>query len=136
MKKLLIKYKDILLYGIFGVLTTLTNITCYWLLSKVLHLAVVPSSIIAFVISVLFAFVTNRKWVFESESNTKKEIAAEVVKFFGCRLVIGALDTLIMFLFVDVLHFNDMLIKIISNIIVIILNFVASKLIVFVKKSR
>ena len=92
-----------------------------------------PSTILAFIISVLFAYLTNRKWVFESKAKGK-EILTELVKFFLCRFATGIFDFLCMYVLVDLLQFNDVIIKILSNVIVIILNFVASKLLVFNKK--
>ncbi len=133
-KELVIKYKDIILYGIFGVLTTLVNIVTYYIFARILKCGTVISTVIAWIISVLFAFVTNKKWVFNSPSWDKNTVSKELVSFISCRLLTGLLDLLIMMLFVDVLHFNDLVIKIISNIIVIILNYVASKLIIFKKK--
>ena len=135
MIKLFKKYKDIIAYLFFGGLTTLVNIVCYYICAHVLKMATIPSTIIAWVLAVLFAYVTNRKWVFHSKVTGKKEILNEMMSFFGCRIATGIIDLLIMFVFVDLCHFNDLIIKIIANIIVIILNYVASKLLVFKKKS-
>lgn len=133
MKQLLIKHKAIILYVLFGGLTTLTNILSYLLFAHALNFGVMPSTILAFIISVLFAYLTNRKWVFESKAKGK-EILTELVKFFLCRFATGIFDFLCMYVLVDLLQFNDVIIKILSNVIVIILNFVASKLLVFNKK--
>lgn len=135
MKNLWIKYKDIVMYIIFGVLTTLTNILVYWLCAHLLNLGVMPSTIIAWIFAVLFAYLTNRKYVFYSEAVTVSEIIKEIVSFFTCRLATGVVDWICMFVFVDLAHFNDVFIKIIANIIVIILNYVASKLIIFKHKK-
>ena len=133
MKQLLIKHKAIILYVLFGGLTTLTNILSYLLLAHALNFGVMPSTVVAFVISLLFAYHTNRKLVFESKAKGK-ETLAELIKFFLCRFATGIFDFLCMFVLVDLLQFNDVIIKILSNIIVIILNFVASKLLIFTKK--
>ena len=125
------KYKDIIPYGVFGVLTTVVNIVVYWVMAHPLHAGVMPSTIIAWIAAVLFAYVTNRKWVFHSKASTSKEITKEIVSFFACRLATGVVDWLCMFVFVDMLHFNDVLIKVGANILVIILNYVASKLFIF-----
>lgn len=130
-KHLYEKYKDIIPYGVFGVLTTLVNIVSYWVAAHPLGLSVVTSTIIAWFLSVLFAYVTNRKWVFHSEAVGFDAIMKEMVSFFGCRLATGFVDLAFMFIFVDVLHLNDVVIKVISNIIVIVLNYVASKLVIF-----
>ena len=129
------KHKDVVPYLVFGVLTTAVNVVSYALLSRVFKLGTVPCVIIAWFLAVLFAYLTNRRWVFKSRARTRKEITREVVSFFGCRLATGVLDWLIMIVFVDGLHMNDILIKIIANIVVIVLNYVASKLVIF-KASR
>ena len=92
-----------------------------------------PGTIIAWVAAVLFAYLTNRKWVFHSEVKGTKGILKEISAFFGCRLATGVVDWLMMFLFVDCWHFNDVLIKIIANVVVIILNYIASKWLIFRK---
>lgn len=130
-KKLYDKYKDIIPYGVFGVLTTVVNIVSYWIAAHLLGLSVMASTVIAWILSVLFAYVTNRKWVFHSEAEGFEAIVKEMVSFFGCRLATGFVDLACMFVFVDVLHLDDVVIKVIANIIVIVLNYVASKLVIF-----
>lgn len=119
---------ELLLYGIFGVLTTLLNIFIYWLMTRIFTLGVVSSTIIAWVIAVLFAYYSNRKFVFHSKNSS---IIAEASEFFMCRLATGIMDVIIMFVFVDVLGLYDVIIKTLSNIAVIILNYIASKLFIF-----
>ena len=133
-KQLLIKYQDLLLYGIFGVLTTLVNIVSYWLMAHPLGMGTMVSTVLAWVFSVLFAYFTNRKWVFHSKATGTQAIVKEIVSFFACRIATGVVDWACMFLFVEVLSFNDVIIKILANVLVIILNYVASKLIVFKQK--
>ena len=134
LKALLLKYKFIILYGIFGVLTTLINIVTYSLLYSVLGFSNVISNIIAWVLSVLFAFITNKLWVFESKSFEFKLFMVELGNFTLCRLATGVLDLGIMFVGVDLLKGPAIILKIVSNIIVIILNYVMSKIFVFKKK--
>lgn len=129
------KYKDLIPYGIFGVLTTVVNIAVYALCAKKLNMSTVLSTVIAWVAAVLFAYITNRKWVFHSTATGTKAIVTEMASFFACRLLTGVLDVGIMKLFVDVLHFNDVIIKAASNILVIIINYIASKLVIFKKKT-
>ena len=130
-KLLLKKYKNFILYVGFGIITTAINIILYWLLYNILDVSNVPSNIIAWIGAVIFAFLTNKNLVFGSSSWDKKTVINELWKFFGARLATGGIDLLIMFLFVDIWQFNGLLIKIIANIVVIILNFILSKLIVF-----
>jgi putative flippase GtrA len=129
------KNKDMIPYAIFGVLTTVVNIAVYWLIAHPLEFAVMPSTIIAWIAAVLFAYITNRRWVFNSEAHTTQEIVREIVTFFAFRLGTGVVDWACMFVFVDILSFNDVVIKFIANVIVIILNYVASKLIIFKHKK-
>ena len=134
-KQLFIKHLDKILYLVFGALTPAVNIGVYWLCAHPLGLPVVPSTVIAWFFAVFFAYVTNRKWVFHSEASTRKEIIRESVSFFLCRLGTGVLDWVLMYLLVDCLHWPDLWVKTGVNILVILLNYVASKLLVFKQKT-
>ncbi len=123
--------REIFLYVFFGALTTLINIVAYSLLYYNFSVSNTLSTIIAWMLSVIFAYVTNRIWVFESESKDKIKEAGE---FFLARISTGLLDLLVMYIFVELLCFEGGIIKIISNVIVIVLNYLLSKLFVF-KKS-
>ena len=125
------KYKDIIYYGFFGVLTTLVNIIFYWLMAHPLGMRTVPSSVIAWIAAVTFAYITNRKWVFHSEANTKPDIVKEIAYFFFCRFATGVIDWIFMYVTVDILNWNDVLMKFIANVIVIVLNYIASKMLIF-----
>lgn len=133
-KELLNRHRDFILYGIFGVLTTVVNMAVYWLCAHPFGIAVLPSTLIAWFMAVLFAYLTNRKWVFHSEASTRQEIRKEIISFYSCRIATGIVDWAMMFVCVDLLGFNDMIIKILANVAVIILNYVASKLVIFKKK--
>lgn len=135
-KELYNKYKEILMYLIFGVLTTVVNIVSYFLLARILHIDTVVSTVIALILSILFAYITNKIFVFESKTNTAKELLKEIISFFGCRAFTGVLDVAFMYITVDVFNLNDMIMKIISNIVVIIVNYIFSKLIIFKKDKR
>lgn len=130
-KALLEKYKAIIRYGIFGVLTTLINIVVYEAFYRYAGWSNVVSNIVAWVAAVLFAFVTNKLWVFESKTTEKKALMFEIASFFGCRLATGVLDLAIMYVAVDEMALNSTLMKCISNVIVIIVNYIASKLLIF-----
>ena len=86
--------------------------------------------------SVLFAFFTNKLIVFESKGNGIKRFLWEILTFFGARALTGVLDTAIMVVFVDILSLHDIGVKVASNIIVIILNYIVSKFVIFAKKKR
>ncbi len=135
-RELFAKYKEQILYVFFGGLTTLINWGAYALCYNVLGVSNVPSVIIAWILGVAFAFVTNKIWVFESRSFDTKTVMRELWTFVAARLATGLLDLGIMYLAVDVLGGNGNVWKLISNVIVIILNYVFSKLIVFKKQDK
>ncbi|MBR2797460.1 MAG: GtrA family protein [Clostridia bacterium] len=118
-------------YVIFGVLTTVVNTIVYWICAHIFRLSVIASSVIAWSLAVLFAYLTNRKWVFHSKAVTKAEIIREIVLFYFGRLATGAIDLAGMYIFVDIMHINDMIAKIGMNVVVIILNYIASKFFIF-----
>ena len=125
------KYREMILYLIFGGLTTLVNIFSYFVLTDVGKIQYLVSTAIAWVLSVLFAYFTNRVWVFRSTASGAKAIAREMGSFFGCRLLSGVIDMGIMFVCVSVLGLPDKVIKILANVVVIILNYLFSKLFIF-----
>lgn len=120
--------KELLFYVIFGVFTTLINIFVYLIFTKVFHVNYIISNILAWILSVLFAYITNRIWVFESKNTN---IVKEISLFFGGRLLSGVIDTALMYLFIDILLIGDFISKIIIQIIVVIFNYLVSKLIIF-----
>lgn len=120
--------KELVLYIIFGVLTTLVNIIVYFFFAKIVLINYLISNILAWFFSVLFAYVTNRIWVFESRNDN---IFKECILFFGGRLFSGVVDTGLMYLFIDILSIGDFISKIVIQVIVVILNYVISKLVVF-----
>ena len=128
-------YKQGILYLFFGALTTAVNIISYYASYNIFKISNVTSTILAWALALLFAFVTNRIFVFESKAKGFKEIIRELLAFFICRLLTGAIDVLIMWISVDIMNWNSMLWKIISNVLVVVLNFLASKLFIF-KKAR
>ncbi len=133
-KECILKYKDVIPYLFFGICMTLVNVVVYWCCAHLLSLGTMISTIIAWIMAVLFAYITNRKWVFKSFANTKLEIARELISFFGCRIATGLVDGLCMLAFVEILKLDDVVIKVLSNILVIVLNYVASKWLIIRRK--
>lgn len=131
MKTIYNKYREMILYIFFGGCTTIVNIITYYISAHILSMSTTISTIISWLLSVTFAYISNKIWVFESSTNKKSALFKEIVSFYSCRLSTGILDLIIMILCVDILKFNDLFIKIVSNIIVIILNYIASKLFIF-----
>lgn len=135
MKELFRKYREIILYVFFGGCTTLVNIVVYYAMTRFLGVGEYASNVTAWILSVLFAYVTNKIWVFESRSRKAKVLLREMGSFFGCRLLSLVLDMGVLWLGIEILRMNDMLVKILSNILVIIVNYIASKFFIF-KKDR
>lgn len=134
MKKILLlfnKYKEIILYLFFGVLTTLINIITYYFFTRYFHVSEYVSNVIAWVLSVLFAFITNKLFVFESKKINWKVILRETISFFSFRLLSLGIDMGCMFIMISLCKWNDMISKIVVNIIVIVLNYIFSKVFVF-----
>ena len=127
------KYKEVILYLFFGVLTTVVSFGSYYVCSEVLHIHYLISNIISWVFAVAFAYVTNRIFVFESKSSDLSSVLREIVTFVNCRLLSGVIDTGVMFLLVSVLFINDLYAKLFTQVIVVVLNYVFSKLIIFKK---
>ncbi|WP_295603261.1 GtrA family protein [uncultured Methanobrevibacter sp.] len=120
--------RELFLYIFFGVLTTLVNIAVYLFFTRLLGVNYLISNILAWTLSVLFAYVTNRIWVFESRNN---DILKEMALFFAGRIFSGVVDTGLMWLLIDVLFVGDAISKIIVQVIVVVLNYVLSKAVVF-----
>jgi putative flippase GtrA len=161
-KKIYRKYEDIILYIIFGVLTTAVSFVTQFLASRFLGTSVIASTSISWICAVTFAYVTNRKFVFRSEEHSKSGIAAEAARFYGARIATYFMEVAIMYLcadrfsgtfiklmnlgsldysktpfsaFGDARGLNEMIFKLIANVIILISNYVLSKLLVFKKKS-
>ncbi len=120
--------RELILYVVFGAFTFFVNLISYFFFANMLGINYLISNAIAWFLSVLFAYITNRIWVFESKS---PNILKEMSLFFGGRIFSGVVDMLLMYTFIDLLVLDSSISKIIVQIIVIILNYIFSKLIVF-----
>ena len=134
MIELLKKYKSFIAYAVFGVFTTIVNIITYNVCYYNLEMSNTLSNIVAWVLAVTFAYLTNKVWVFDSKSWDWQILRKEVPAFISCRLATGVMDLIIMFVCVDILGWHAMLMKLLSNVLVIILNYVFSKLVIFKKR--
>ena len=124
--------KELLNYIVFGVLTTLINILTYQILSMAGVTTLIANGI-AWLLSVLFAYITNRKYVFDSHSENRIQ---ECLKFYGSRISTGILDMAGMWMLMDILHLNGMVSKFGMNVVVIVLNYIFSKVFVFKHKEE
>ena len=149
LKNLIIKYKELIIYGIFGVGTTLVNFLTYKLFNVLLGVEYyLVSNIIAWFVSVIFAYVTNKLFVFESKSWNVRVVAKEVPSFFAARVFSFLVEEAGLFLLVDILGMEDfgvdilgftisgnMISKVILAVVVVVLNYFFSKFVVFRKKK-
>lgn len=127
------KHWDILAYLFFGVLTTVVNYVVYLPCYNLLGLSAAVSNAIAWVVAVAFAYLTNKPFVFKSHDWSLQTVFPELTKFVGCRLGSGFAETAILYVAVDLLSRNGNLWKLVTSVLVVILNYAASKLLVFRK---
>ena len=135
-KEQYLKYKEVINYLIFGVLTTVVSLAVYYIcvftfLNPENAIQLQIANILSWIAGVAFAYFTNRKYVFESKENNKLK---EAGKFVLARLVTLVMDMIIMWLGVTVLHLNDKIIKLISQVVIIVSNYIFSKVFVFKKQ--
>lgn len=129
------KYWDILVYLVFGVLTTVVDFLIYFPCYNLLHIPATVCNVISWVGAVAFAFLTNKPFVFHSKDWSLKTVVPELTKFVGTRFGSMLIQTGIIFVTVELLHINGNLMKILTSVIVIVLNYVGSKFLVFIKKK-
>ena len=133
-KELVEKYWDIVSYLFFGVCTTIVNYLIYIPCYNLWGMSASVSNMIAWVVAVAFAYLTNKPFVFKSNDWSAATVVPELTKFIGCRIGSGAAETLILFLAVDLLGWNGNIWKLLTQIMVVVLNYIGSKLLVFRKK--
>lgn len=134
-KKIISKYKEVISYGIFGILTTAVNYITYFIFTREFNANYLVSNIVAWLFSVMFAYITNKIWVFHSNTKNIIDIVKEVSLFIGARIFSGIMDTLLLFLLYDYFGINDFVVKIFNGVLVVIINYFFSKLIIFRRKK-
>ena len=122
--------KEVILYLVFGVLTTLIDLIVFYISNNILNIHYIISTCLAWIFAVLFAYVTNKIFVFSSTEN-KQNIFKEMFYFFSLRLVSLLMSIVFMFIMIDILHLNEILSKILVNVFVVIANYFFSKLFIF-----
>lgn len=132
--ELIKKNKSFIAYGVFGIFTTIVNIVTYNICYNSIGISNTLSNIAAWVLAVTFAYLTNKVWVFGSESWRWEVLKKEIPAFVSCRIATGILDLIIMYICVDIMKWHALVMKVISNVLVIILNYIFSKLIIFKKR--
>lgn len=131
LNRLYSKHKEPILYLVFGVLTTLTNYLVYLPLYNLAGWSASVSNIVAWVAAVIVAFITNKGIVFGSTSWSPQIVVPEFLKFLGFRVATGVMETVLLLILVDIAQLNGNLWKILISVIVVIVNYVASKLVIF-----
>lgn len=128
------KNREVIVYLIFGVLTTLVNYAVYLPCLNLLGMPAAAANILSWIVAVIFAFVTNKYYVFNSKDWALSVVMPELVKFMGTRVASGLLETGILLVTVDILKWNGNLWKLITSVLVVIVNYIGSKLLVFNEK--
>lgn len=132
MREFLRKHRELILYGICGVPTVASNFITYFVLAA-LNISTAVCAFVAMMVSIVVAYVINKIWVFHSRKSRKLEVFKEFVSFLSCRLLSGSVEVVIMVVFVDICRFVDYepMIKLGATAVVVILNYLASKKIIF-----
>lgn len=136
MKDLIRKYWEVLSYLIFGVLTTTVNYLVYLPCYNLLGWSAAVSNGVAWVFAVAFAYVTNKPFVFKSHDWSLKVVLPELGRFVACRVSSGVIETVLLLVTVDLLHWDGNIMKLFTSVLVMVVNYVGSKLLVFKKKER
>lgn len=125
------KYREIISYIFWGMMTTIVNYLTYFICTKVLNWSYILGNAIAWVISVIFAFTVNKIFVFQSKKREYKIVLHEFKEFVFARIFSGILETIILIIFVDVLYFDNAIVKIITGFVIVIINYIFSKFLIF-----
>ena len=133
-KPLYQKHKEVLLYLFFGGLAVFLNLALFVLFTKRFGWGALFANVVDWVICVLFQFITNKTWVFDATTDSAKGFWAQLAGFFSGRLLTLGVEELILFVFIDRLHWSSFLVKLIAQIVVIVSNYVISKFFVFKQK--
>ncbi len=132
---LLRRHRELISYVFWGVMTTIINYAAYFLLTKGLQVYYLTSNIIAWTISVLFAYLVNKLFVFQSKGWAWRVALRELWQMVAARLFSLGLEMGILWLFVDVLYCDDAIVKLAANVVVVVVNYLLSKFIIFKKTN-
>lgn len=128
------KYEEIIRYGFFGVLTTVVNFIVFYYFNSVLETSYIYANSLAIIISIIFAYVTNKKFVFKSQTHTFKQTFYEFLNFISLRLGSGIFDMVSMYLLIDGIGIDTNISKVLTQFIVVVSNYIFSKLFIFKNK--
>lgn len=130
------KYKSVLLYLFFGALTTFISIASFWFFGTFMGMNVHVANSVSWICAVTFAFITNKTWVFSSKTKTAGEFFIQARDFYAGRLLTYFVEELILIIFVNLLKLNQDIVKIVAQVVILVLNYIISKLFVFRKKEK
>lgn len=134
LKSLYMRYKEQLLYLVFGVLAMAVSVGSFALAERVLGLPTLAANVVSWILAVAFAYWTNRTWVFESKAEGARSILKEAASFAAGRLLTLGVEELMLFVGVTLLVIDSMLVKLCAQVVVVILNYLISKFVVFRRK--
>lgn len=136
-KQLYIKYKEVINYLIFGGLTAVVSFSSYFISARIIEIDEVISSGISWICAVIFAYITNKLFVFESKTKGVKEFLKEMTTFIFSRFLTGLLCDIVIFaVMVKILNINDIISKLTTQVLVVVLNYIISKILIFKKKNK
>ncbi|WNV81863.1 GtrA family protein [Bacillus atrophaeus] len=124
------------MYIIMGIFTTAVNISSFYILVEILDTDYKTATVIAWVLSVLFAYITNKIYVFQQKTSDMRSLMRELTAFFSVRLLSLGIDLGMMILLVSQFHTNETLAKILDNVVIVVVNYIASKWLVFKKTTE
>ncbi|MBR5348964.1 MAG: GtrA family protein [Lachnospiraceae bacterium] len=127
--------RETISYLFWGVMTTILNIACFNICYYVLHISTTGSNIIAWIIAVIFAFFVNKIFVFRSKQWNLRKLSYEFWTFIAGRLLSLGFETAFLYITVDVLHFEAFIMKLLASVVVMIMNYITSKLFSFKKEK-
>lgn len=128
-------HKEVLLYLLFGGLAFVVSIATYAFFNVTVGINELVANILSWIITVAFAFLTNRVWVFNAPTKNAAEFIRQMISFFGGRVITLVIEEIILLVFITLLRFASMPVKIVAQIVVIVLNYVISKVLVFKKET-
>ncbi|MCQ2973198.1 MAG: GtrA family protein [Bacteroidales bacterium] len=133
---LFIKYKQIIYYIFFGVVSTIVNILTFWICNSLLNINYLIANVISWITAVFCAYITNKLWVFESRGKSREENIYEAIQFYIFRLISLGMDMACMYIMIDILQIKEIIAKIVANVVVVVANYIFSKLIIFKKRQE
>ena len=127
------KHREVLLYLFFGFVTTVISVSVYWLGADVLGVDPLIANVFSWILAVLVAFLSNRTYVFHAETENREVFLKQILSFYGGRVFTLLVEELILFVGIKLLAFPNLPVKIVAQVVIVILNYVISKLFVFKK---